>query len=90
VAFTTPDGEPVLRRPLSALERKRLTAQAADLKALLAPCCRALARITAVINAQAAGQVMASRGYAPANVFFGSDGASGGSAPVLPPLVRES
>ena len=51
IAFTTPDGAPVLRRPLSPPERKRLSARAADLEAAFAPARRALAQISAVLKA---------------------------------------
>jgi hypothetical protein len=57
VAFTTPDGAPVLRRPLSPPERKRLSARAADLEAALAPARRALAQISAVLNAPVSGDL---------------------------------
>jgi hypothetical protein len=58
IAFTMPDGKPVLRRSLTPGERARLTARAADLNALLAPCRRALDRINAVLSAPASGEVM--------------------------------
>ena len=57
VAFTTPDGAPVLRRPLSPPERKRLSARAADLEAALAPARRALAQISAVLKAPVCGDL---------------------------------
>jgi hypothetical protein len=55
IAFVTPDGKPVLHRPLTPAERRRLSARAADLDALVAPCRRALARINAVLDAPASG-----------------------------------
>ena len=57
VGFTTPDGAPVLRRPLSPPERKRLSARAADLEAALAPARRALAQISAVLKAPVCGDL---------------------------------
>lgn len=53
VASTTPDGQPVLRRPLAPPERRRLVARVAELE----PYRRALARITAVLNAPVAGDL---------------------------------
>ena len=58
IAFTTPDGVPVLRRLLSPPERKRLAARAADLEAALAPARRALAQISAVLQAPVCGDLI--------------------------------
>jgi hypothetical protein len=58
VAFTTPDGVPVLRRPLSPPERKRLAARVADIEAALAPARRALAQISAVLKAPVCGDLI--------------------------------
>ncbi len=58
VAFTTPDGVPVLRRPLSPPERKRLAARVADLEAALGPARRALAQISAVLKAPVCGDLI--------------------------------
>ena len=53
VAATTPDGTPVLRRPLTAFERAQLTRRAADLASAMAPIRGALERIAAVLAAAA-------------------------------------
>ncbi len=58
VAFTTPDGVPVLRRPLSPPERKRLAARVADLEAALGPARRALAQVSAVLRAPVCGDLL--------------------------------
>lgn len=70
VAFTTPDGAPVLRRPLSPPERKRLSARAADLEAALAPARRALAQISAVLKAPVCGDFAGPRGRTRAEDVF--------------------
>jgi hypothetical protein len=51
VVSTNPDGTTVLRRPLTPGERKQLTTYAADLSAAVAPYQRALARVTALLEA---------------------------------------
>jgi hypothetical protein len=51
VTRTQPDGIPILSRPLTACERRDLTARAKELKMVLAPQQRALARISAVLAA---------------------------------------
>jgi hypothetical protein len=71
VAFTTPDGRPVLSRPLSSGERKRLAQRAAELTALLAPHRRALERIEAVLNAPASGEAAARRDRISPETVFG-------------------
>jgi len=58
IASVTPDGKPVLHRPLTPAERRRLSARAADLAALVAPSRRALERINAVLAAPALGAAM--------------------------------
>jgi hypothetical protein len=84
VAFTTPDGAPVLRRPLSPPERKRLSARAADLEAALAPARRALAQISAVLKAPVCGDFASpQRRMRIENVFRTSD-----LAPALVQQVR--
>jgi hypothetical protein len=70
VAFTTPDGAPVLRRPLSPPERKRLSARAADLEAAITPARRALAQITAVLKASVSGDLTRPHGHASAEAVF--------------------
>jgi hypothetical protein len=78
VAFTTPDGAPVLRRALSPPERKRLSARAADLEAALAPAHRALAQISAVLQAPVCGDLAGPPGRACAeDVFPSGDAVSG-------------
>ncbi len=82
VAFTTPDGAPVLRRPLSPPERKRLSARAADLEAALAPAWRALAQISAVLKAPVCGDLAGPRGRMRADdVFHTADAAAEASGP---------
>ena len=56
VAATTPDGTPVLRRPLTAFERTQLTRRAADLASAMAPIRGALERIAAILAAAPADE----------------------------------
>ena len=86
VAFTTPDGAPVLRRPLSPPERKRLSARAADLEAALAPARRALAQISAVLKAPVCGDLAGPRGRRRAEDVF----QAGDAAAAAPGLVQQS
>lgn len=86
VAFTTPDGAPVLRRPLSPPERKRLSARAADLEAALAPARRALAHITAVLKAPVSGDLAGPLRRARAEDAFHR----GDPSAVDPTLIRQS
>jgi hypothetical protein len=72
VAFTTPDGAPVLRRALSPPERKRLSARAADLEAALAPARRALAQISAVLKAPISGDLASPQRRTRAEDVFGA------------------
>jgi hypothetical protein len=72
VAFTTPDGAPVLRRPLSPPERKRLSARAADLEAALAPARRALSQISAVLKAPVSGDLASPQRRTRAENAFGA------------------
>jgi hypothetical protein len=51
VSRTRPDGTPILSRPLTVCERRALAARANELKIMLAPQQRALARISAVLAA---------------------------------------
>ena len=85
VAFTTPDGAPVLRRPLSPPERKRLSARAADLEAALAPARRALAQISAVLKAPVCGDLVGPEGRMRAQDVF----RTGESVPTDPTLVQQ-
>jgi hypothetical protein len=57
VAATTPDGRPVLRRPLTAFERKQLARRAAELASALAPLRASFERIAAVLAATPADQM---------------------------------
>jgi hypothetical protein len=70
VASTTPDGAPVLRRALTPGERTRLVAHVADLIAVLRPCSRALARMTAVLHAPVTGELALPPGRAAAEAVF--------------------
>jgi hypothetical protein len=54
VVATNPDGTTVLRRPLTPGERMKLTTYAAELSAAVAPYQRALARVTAMLEADRA------------------------------------
>jgi len=85
VAFTTPDGAPVLRRPLSPPERKRLSARAADLEAALVPARRALAQISAVLKAPVCGDLAGpQRRPRAADVFH-----TGDPSPVDPTPIQQ-
>ena len=66
VAATTPDGTPVLRRPLTAFERTQLARRAADLTSAMAPIRGALERITAILAAAPADEMTRAR----ANAMF--------------------
>jgi hypothetical protein len=61
---------PVLRRPLSPPERKRLSARAVDLEAALAPARRALAQISAVLKAPVCGDLAGPQGRTRAEDVF--------------------
>ena len=85
VAFTTPDGAPVLRRPLSPPERKRLSARAADLEAAFAPARRALAQISAVLKAPVCGDLASPQRRTRAEDVFHT----GDPPPVDPTLIQK-
>ena len=85
VAFTTPDGAPVLRRPLSPPERKRLSARAADLEAALAPARRALAQISAVLKAPVCGDLVGPQRRMRVESVF----RAGEPTPAYPNLVQQ-
>jgi hypothetical protein len=77
VAATTPDGTPVLRRPLTAVERTQLARRADDLASAMAPIRGALERITAILAAAPADEMTRAR----ANAVFGRKPQSRSDAP---------
>jgi hypothetical protein len=71
VVAVTPEREPILGRPLSHAERRRLVAQAARLDAALAPWRRERSRIAALLVAPVAGERWAQRTGAVTAAVFG-------------------
>jgi hypothetical protein len=89
VAFTTPDGRPVLCRPLSCGERKRLSQRAAELTALLAPHRRALERIEALLKAAVSGDLASARDRISAETVFGNRPPPPNGAPAIAPKITK-
>jgi hypothetical protein len=87
VAATTPDGTPVLRRPLTVFERNQLARRAAELASALAPIRGALERITAVLAAAPANQLTRARAEA---VFAGKPHSTPDASPPAPSRDREA
>jgi hypothetical protein len=86
VTATTPDGTPVLRRPLTAFERMQLTRRAADLSSAMAPIRGALERITAILAAAPANEVR----RASANAVFSGKPKLRSDAPTAPLCKQEA
>jgi hypothetical protein len=86
VAATTPDGTPVLRRPLTAFERTQLTRRAADLASAMAPIRGELERIAAILAAAPADEMTRAR----ANAVFSRKPQSRSDAPTAPPREPEA
>jgi hypothetical protein len=71
VVAVTPEHEPILGRPLSHAERRRLVAQAARFDVALAPWRRERDRIAALLVAPVAGERWARPAGAAASAVFG-------------------